>query len=250
MAIAPSSVACFGREAAAELAERRANGRDDDGAGHGGNLSATHVLIQIPRSGMLDQQPAETGADAESVSRLRLVLAGALGALIVVGRSGGRKARAGRQRQPALSPADAALERGLVAEINAFRARNGLRPLVVSPALERRPRATRSTWRARAHFAHESSNGDAVHAARAPLLHARPATARGGPVRRCSGPRPTSTPSGPLTMWLESPGAPPRASSTSAWREIGLSAVHTPSGPTDVRQPRGHGRDRRLRRPV
>jgi uncharacterized protein YkwD len=95
------------------------------------------------------------------VTRLRLVLAGALGALIVVAAPAGAKlAPAGNGNGAGFVSADAALARDLALEINVFRARRGLRPLSVNPALAMAAEAHSLDMARTGYFAHESSNGN------------------------------------------------------------------------------------------
>ena len=162
------------------------------------------------------------------MSRLRLVLAGALGALIVVAAPAGAKLAPEDQGGRTLTT-HAGLERSLALEINVFRARRGLRPLVVSPALATAA-ASHSLDMARSgYFAHESSNGNPF-AVRVKRFY--PTTGyrmwRAGETLLWASPDVDAKSA--LAMWLKSPEHR-RVLLTPAWREIGVSAVHTPSGP-------------------
>ncbi len=161
------------------------------------------------------------------MSRLRLVLAGALGAFIVVAAPAGAKLAPGGNGNGALA-ADAALERGLTFEINAFRARRGLRPLAVNVALDLAAESHSLDMARTGHFAHESSNGTAF-TSRVRRFYSTTGyrTWRAGETLLWASPDVDAKRA--LTMWLNSPEHK-RVLLTPAWREIGLSAVHTPSG--------------------
>jgi uncharacterized protein YkwD len=169
-----------------------------------------------------------TGADAENVSRLRLVLAGALGAFILFAAPAGAKLAPGGNGNRALAT-DAALERELTLEINAFRAKRGLRPLAVNSLLDLAAESHSLDMARTGLFAHESSNGTAF-ASRVRRFYDTTGYRRWRAGETLLWASPDVDAKRALTMWLNSPEHR-RVLLTPAWREIGLSAVHTPSGP-------------------
>jgi uncharacterized protein YkwD len=125
--------------------------------------------------------------------------------------------------------AEDALERGVLAEINALRADRGLAPLRLNVRLARAADSHSLSMARRGFFAHESHDGSSFSSR----------------LRRFYGPRgfsrwsvgenllwssPTIDPAGALRMWLNSP--PHRKNLLArGWREIGLSAVHVAAAP-------------------
>jgi uncharacterized protein YkwD len=160
------------------------------------------------------------------VSRNRTVLVGTLMALVATvtpaaAVTDGRGAREISSR--------AALGRGIVSEINALRAAHGLPRLVVSTQLATAAR-THSRNMARAgFFAHESANGTSFseRVRRYYRLSGFRSWRAGENLLWAS---PDIDAKRAVEMWLESPGHR-RILFTAAWREIGLSAVHTASAP-------------------
>jgi uncharacterized protein YkwD len=169
-----------------------------------------------------------TSADAENVSRLRLVLAGALGAFILVAAPAGAKLAPGGNENGALAT-DVALERELTLEINAFRAKRGLRPLAVNSLLDLAAESHSLDMARTGLFAHESSNGTAF-TSRVRRFYGTTGYRRWRAGETLLWASPDVDAKRALTMWLNSPEHR-RVLLTPAWREIGLSAVHTPSGP-------------------
>ena len=123
----------------------------------------------------------------------------------------------------------AGLERSIVSEINAVRTRNGLRPLVNSRSLATAARSHSRDMARIGFFAHESPGGKPFDQrirryyrsagyrswrAGENLLWASPDIEAGRAVK----------------LWLQSPSHR-RILLSPNWREIGLSAVHTMSGP-------------------
>jgi uncharacterized protein YkwD len=161
------------------------------------------------------------------VSKLRLVLAGALGALIVVAAPAGATLAPEGKGIGVLSH-DAALARSLALEINVFRAKLGLRSLIVHPSLAMAAESHSLDMARTGYFAHESSNGRPF-ALRVKRFY--PAEGyrmwRAGETLLWASPDVDAKRA--LAMWLQSPQHR-RILVTPAWREIGLSAVHTPSG--------------------
>jgi uncharacterized protein YkwD len=151
---------------------------------------------------------------------------GALAALIVVAAPAGASPDGDGSRR--LS-SNAGLEQSLAVEINALRARRGLRPLVVSAPLAEAARSHSLDMARTGNFSHVSSNG-------------RPFTVRVRRFYRIDGFRtwragenllwasPDIDAKRAVSMWMNSPEHR-RIIVTPEWREIGLSAVHTPSGP-------------------
>jgi len=160
------------------------------------------------------------------VSRLRLVLAGALGALILLAAPAGASTEGNGTR--AIS-SRTALERSLVVEINARRTKRGLQPLAVSPSLALAAQNHSLDMARTGYFAHESSNGNLfTERVRRFYSPAGYRSWRAGETLLWASPDVNAKRA--LQMWLESPEHR-RILLTSAWREIGLSAVHTMAGP-------------------
>jgi len=161
-----------------------------------------------------------------SVSRLRLVLAGALGALVVITAPAG--ARTEGEGARTLS-SRTALERSLVSEINALRASRGQPRLVVSQSLALAAKSHSRDMARTGYFAHESPNGRPFsERVRRFYRSAGFRTWRAGETLLWASPDVGAKQA--LVMWLKSPEHR-RILVAPAWREIGLSAVHTPSGP-------------------
>jgi uncharacterized protein YkwD len=160
------------------------------------------------------------------VTRLRVVLAGALGALIVVAAPAGARPEGDGTR---FVTSNAALERSLALEINVMRARRGLRPLAVHPSLDKAAASHSLDMARKGYFAHESSNGNPF-TMRVRRFYGTTGyrTWRAGETLLWASPDVDAKRA--LTMWLKSPEHR-RILLTSAWREIGISAIHTPSGP-------------------
>ena len=163
------------------------------------------------------------------MSRLRLVIAGALGAFILVAAPAGAKlAPEGTGGAGALY-ADVELARALALEINVFRARRGLRPLTVSPALAMAAESHSMDMARTGTFAHESSNGSLfTHRVKRFYTPAGYRIWRAGETLLWASPDVGAKQA--LTMWLRSPEHK-RILVAPAWREIGLSAIHAPSAP-------------------
>jgi uncharacterized protein YkwD len=160
------------------------------------------------------------------VSRARLAFAIALGTICIVAAPAGATTEESGAREIA---SRAALGRGIVAEINALRARNGLPRLVVSRQLAGAAR-THSRSMARAgFFAHESQNG-ASFGERVSRFYGTAGFRSWRAGENLLWASPDIGPKRAVEMWLESPGHR-RILLTPAWREIGLSAVHTASAP-------------------
>jgi uncharacterized protein YkwD len=162
------------------------------------------------------------------VSRSRKILVGALVTLVATVAPAAATTDGGGSREISTR---AALGREIVGEINAIRARNGLPRLVVSPQLSSAAR-THSWNMARAgFFSHESANGSSFgQRVRRYYRAAGFRSWRAGENILWASPDIDAERA--VGMWLESPGHR-RIILTSAWREIGLSAVHTPSAPNE-----------------
>jgi len=121
------------------------------------------------------------------------------------------------------------LEAGVVADINALRAKHHLAPLRVSAGLTLAARAHSDQMAADGYFAHESADGSA--------FWRRLQSFWGGPTwqvwsvgENLLWRSPDIDPGQALRMWLASPRH--RANMLDpAWREIGISAVHVSDGP-------------------
>jgi uncharacterized protein YkwD len=162
----------------------------------------------------------------KTVTMLRSVLAAALGATVILvgpasSGTGGQGARTLYSR--------AALERSIVTEINALRTGRRLPRLVVSESLALAAKSHSRDMARSGYFAHESANGKPFgDRVRRFYRSAGYRSWRAGENLLWASPDVDARQA--LKMWLDSP-AHRRILLTSAWREIGLSAVHTLSGP-------------------
>lgn len=161
-----------------------------------------------------------------SVKTLRLVILPSLAALLVLVAPAGASTDGDGARGIA---SRTGLERSIVAEINALRTSRGLRPLTVSKPLGVAARSHSRDMARVGYFSHVTprgvgfdqritrhyrSTGFRSWRAGENLLWASPDIEAGRAVE----------------LWLESP-AHRRVLLAPYWREIGLSAVHTASGP-------------------
>ena len=161
-----------------------------------------------------------------SVKTLRLVILPAIAALVLLVAPAGASTDGTITREVS---SRAALGRGIVAEINAVRAKRGLPRLVVSSSLARAARRHSLDMARTGFFAHQSPNrgsfdqrvrrdyrpeGYRSWTAGENLLWASPDI----DARRA------------VQLWLESP-THRRILFRPGWREIGLSAVHSSSAP-------------------
>jgi uncharacterized protein YkwD len=157
------------------------------------------------------------------VSRLRIVLAGALGALIVVAAPAG----ASTEDRGRAVISRTALERSIVAEINAIRASRGLRRLTVSRPLAQAARSHSHDMANVGYFGHDSSNGQDFGERVRRFYGSNGYSWRAG--ENILWESPDTDPAGAVEMWLES-ASHRRILLAPEWREIGLSAVHAVSG--------------------
>ena len=135
-------------------------------------------------------------------------------------------ARADGARGPAAR--NAALEAGVLVQINAVRRQHGLTPLRLNLRLRAAADAHSSAMATGGFFAHESADGTAFWKR---VAHFYPQGSRrywsvGENLLWSS---PDVDPAGAVRMWMNSP--PHRQNLlTARWREIGLSAVHVDAG--------------------
>lgn len=123
----------------------------------------------------------------------------------------------------------AALERSLVGEINALRIDRGLRPLVVSKSLAMAAQSHSHDMAQAGYFAHRSRDGTPFYErVRRYYGSAGYRSWRTGENLLWASPD-VGAP-GAIELWLQSP-AHRHILLAPGWREIGLSAVHTSSGP-------------------
>jgi uncharacterized protein YkwD len=123
----------------------------------------------------------------------------------------------------------AALEQGVLANVNALRRQHGLAPLRLSSALTAAARQHSTEMAARGYFSHSSANGSSFDRR---IARFYPSSGRrywsvGENLLWSS---PDVDASGALSMWFNSP-AHRKNMLTARWREVGLSAVHVPSAP-------------------
>jgi uncharacterized protein YkwD len=124
---------------------------------------------------------------------------------------------------------DAALEQGVLAEINALRASHHLAPLRLNVRLSAAADAHSGAMARKGFFAHESADGSAFWK-RVRRFYSDRGFSHWSVGENLLWSSPDVDAAGALRMWLNS--APHRKNLlTPAWREIGLSAVHVAAAP-------------------
>jgi len=156
--------------------------------------------------------------------RIAAALAAACLSLVVTGAA---VASPAQPRRPAASLNS--LERGVLADINAFRTQHKLAPLRLSASLTTAAREHSKEMAEQGYFAHESADGSAFWKR---IQRFYPASSWGswsvGENLLWSSPDVDAQ--GALQMWLNSPEH--RANLlTARWREIGVSALHVAAAP-------------------
>lgn len=160
------------------------------------------------------------------MSRLRLLVVTALGTLVAVAAPAGASTDGTGDRQ---IQSRTALGRGIVSEINALRAKRGLPRLVVSKPLSAAARKHSLEMARAGFFDHESpSRGSFGERVKRDYRTTGYRSWRAGENLLWASPNIDARKA--VEMWLDSPGHR-RILLTPAWREIGLSAVHTASAP-------------------
>ena len=160
------------------------------------------------------------------MSRLRSTLLGTLVALVAAVAPAAAVTDGSGTREIS---SRAALGRGIVSEINALRAKRGLPHLVVSAQLATAARTHSRRMALAGFFAHETENGTPFgDRVRRYYRSAGFRSWRAGENLLWASPDIDAKRA--VEMWLDSPGHR-RILLTPAWREIGLSAVHTASAP-------------------
>ncbi len=160
------------------------------------------------------------------MSKLRLAFVGALSALAIVASPVGAGTDGGGVRSVS---SRASLDRAIVVETNALRASRGLQPLVASPSLAAAARSHSFEMARTGYFAHESSNGSTFTQR---VLRFYPSSGyrswRAGENLLWASPDVGAKRA--LEQWRQSPEHR-KILFAPGWREIGVSAVHTPAGP-------------------
>ena len=130
-----------------------------------------------------------------------------------------------RQQAASLS----SLERGVLADINAFRVQHRLAPLRLSAPLTTSAREHSREMAAKGYFAHESADGAAFWK-RIKAVYPQGSWHYWSVGENLLWSSPDIDPQGALKLWLASPEH--RANLMApAWREIGISAVHVTAAP-------------------
>ena len=125
--------------------------------------------------------------------------------------------------------ATAALERGVLAEVNALRRSHGLVPLRLSRQLSTAAQAHSNTMARRGFFRHESADGSPFWQ-RVRRFYGSDGYGRWSVGENLLWSSPNVDARGAVRMWLNSPSHR-RTLLTAEWREIGLGAVHVASAP-------------------
>jgi uncharacterized protein YkwD len=122
-----------------------------------------------------------------------------------------------------------ALERGVLADVNAMRREHGLSALRFSTKLAAAARAHSSEMANRGYFSHDSANGSSFDR-RIVRYYPLRGTHYWSVGENLLWSSPDVDAGGALNMWMGSPEHR-RILLTARWREIGLSAVHVTSAP-------------------
>jgi uncharacterized protein YkwD len=122
-----------------------------------------------------------------------------------------------------------ALESQLLGQINVTRARRGLRPLRISPALTAAADQHSQSMAQKGYFSHDSANGGSFFKRIASFYPYRgySSWSAGENILYST---PDIDPAGALRLWMNSPEHRANLLNRS-WREIGLGAVHVASAP-------------------
>jgi uncharacterized protein YkwD len=161
------------------------------------------------------------------VTSLR-ALAGVVGAVVALATPAGASIDRSGTREISTR---AGLGRGIVSEINALRASHRLPRLVVSAQLATAARTHSHNMARAGFFAHDSANGGSF-AERLRRYYRSSGFRSWRAGENLLWASPDIDAKRAVEMWLESPGHR-RILLTPAWREIGLSAVHTISAPRE-----------------
>jgi uncharacterized protein YkwD len=123
----------------------------------------------------------------------------------------------------------AALEQGVLADMNALRRQHGLAPLRLSSPLSAAARQHSSEMASRGYFSHDSANGSSFDR-RIERFYPMGRNRFWSVGENLLWSSPDVDASAALTMWFNSPEHR-KNMLTGRWREIGLSAVHVPAAP-------------------
>jgi uncharacterized protein YkwD len=164
--------------------------------------------------------------DTQTVNSLR-VFAGVIGAVVILSAPAGVSTDGSGTREIS---SRAALGRGIVSEINALRAKRSLPRLVVSAQLATAARTHSHNMAHAGFFAHDSASGSFAERIQRYYRSSGFRSWRAGENLLWASPDIDAKRA--VEMWLESPGHR-HILLTPAWREIGLSAVHTVSAPRE-----------------
>lgn len=149
-----------------------------------------------------------------------------MSALIVVAAPAG----AGTGHDPGRSVSSrASLDHAILVELNALRSSRGLRPLVFSAALKDAARSHSFEMARAGYFAHESASGG-TFTQRIQRFYASSGYRSWRAGENLLWASPDVSAKRALDLWRQSPEHR-KILFTPAWREIGISAVHTSSGP-------------------
>ena len=160
------------------------------------------------------------------MSRLRLFFAGALSALIVAAATAG--AGTGSDGKRSIS-GRASLDHAFIAELNTLGASRGLQPLGPSASLKGAARSHSFEMARAGYFAHESANGG-TFAQRIQRFYGPSGYRSWRAGENLLWASPDVDARRALELWRQSPEHR-KILFKPAWREIGVSAVHTSSGP-------------------
>jgi len=172
-----------------------------------------------PRRGPVVRIPRAT-ADAWDVARLRLLFVVTLAFAALAAPAGAGKAT------PSAQPA---LDAQVLAQVNALRARHGLRPLRLSTRLDAAASLHSRQMAERGFFAHESANGGAYWR-RIERFYGSKGFGSWTVGENLAWASPSLDARETVRLWMQSP--PHRATLLNpAWREIGVAAVRSSAAP-------------------
>jgi uncharacterized protein YkwD len=160
------------------------------------------------------------------VSRLRLFFVGVLSALAVVAAPAG--AGTGHDGVRSVS-SRASLDRAILVEINALRTSRGLRPVVQSAPLADAARSHSFEMARIGYFAHDSASGS-TFTQRVQGFYASSGYRSWRAGENLLWASPDVSAKQALELWRKSPEHR-KILFAPGWRDIGVSAVHTPAGP-------------------
>jgi uncharacterized protein YkwD len=192
-------------------------------------VDAVRGVLSLPLSG---DRPQARVADSQHMSSrvVRLfALSGVVGSILVAGPAHAFPSGRAQTTSKSARGAQSALEVGVLSEVNGFRRRNGLSALRSSGRLAAAARQHTVEMAQRGYFSHTSADGSGFDR-RIARFYGMGRSRYWSVGENLLWSSPSVDAAGALRMWLDSP--PHRTIlMTTRWREVGIAAVHVPSGP-------------------